>query len=177
MKREMFGYRSRKSQTKGDRSPGKPVHEVDSEEGKAKDNPPNYEGKEHMKYKNPGFSKHNIRYPEDEPHMRGKVSKEESHRMEDDYHMDTPDQTYDTLAAKIPRARMNMDMPNQEDPKPLQGNMVTQVPYEGVQDEDGEEDMGPNYMQGSGGEPEGSDLPKEDRKKMIVAVMKRKMKK
>lgn len=172
MERKMFGYRNRKSQSRGERSPGRPAHDVDPEEGKAKDNPPNYEGKEHVRFKNPGYSSHHIRFPEDEPHMRSSVSKEESHRMEDDYHMDgVPNLTESTLPEKIKRARMNMDMPNQEDPKPLQGNMVTDVPYEGVEDEDGEEDMGPNYMQGSGGQD------KEHRKKMIVAVMKRKMKK
>lgn len=168
MERKMFGYRTRKSQTRGMRDPGRPVHDMDSDEGKAEDNPPNYEGKEHVRYKNPGYSSHHIRYPEDEPHMKSNVSRDETHEMEDNYHMGVPDQTEDSLPAKIKRARMKMDDPDYYKPKPLLGNPVHNVPYEGEEDTTGEEEMGPHDMQGES---------KEHRKKMVVAVMKRKMKK
>lgn len=174
----MFGHRlkGKRPDVQG-RDPGLPPNynrgrSDDDYTEKAKDNPPNYEGKEHVRYKNPGYSSHHIRYPEDEPHMRGKVTKEESHRMEDDYHMDVPDQTEDTLPAKIKRAHMLMDAPNQQDPKPLRGNIVHNVGYEGEEDTSGEEEMGPHDMQ-----EDDEKMPKEHRKKMIVAVMKRKMKK
>jgi len=170
MERKMFGHRRKKSQD-SERTPGRPFNNRDSDFGKAKDNPSNYEGKEHVKYKDPGYSKHDIRYPEDEPHMKSKVSKEEMHEMEDNYHMDVPDQTEDSLPAKIKRARMKMDDPKFGKPKPILGNPVHNVPYEGEEDTTGEEEMGPNDMQDS------DRGPKEYRKKMIVAVMKRKMKK
>jgi hypothetical protein len=143
---------------------------MDESLGKEKDNPPGYEGREHVKYKNPGFSKHDIRYPKDEPHMKSRVGKNEMHEMEDNYHMGVPDQTDDTLPAKIKRARMKMDAPDQEDPKPILGNPVHNVPYRGEEDTSGEEEMGPNDMQSN------SSMPKEHRKKMIVAVTRRKMK-
>src|SRR5260221_46866 len=127
----------------------------------------NYEGMEHIKYKNPGYSRHNIRIPQDEPHMKSHVSREEEHEMEDNYHMGVPNQTKYELEAKIKRARMKMDAPDQEDPDELRGNMVHNVPYEGDEDTSGEEEMGPNDMQ--------SGMSKERRKKMIVAVTKRKM--
>lgn len=166
---KMFGRRLVKKSSEG-RVPGQPPNGMkEPAEGKVKGGPSSYEGKEHMKYKNPGFTSHKIRYPEDEPHMKSRVSKEEMHEMEDNYHMDTPDQTENTLASKIKRARMNMDAPDQEDPKPLLGNLVRNVGAKGLEDEDGEEDEGPNMMQGSGS--------KESRKKMIVAVTRRKMKK
>ena len=167
MKTKMFGHRVKKSRN-SEMVPGQPKNNLDMAQGKEKDNPPGYEGKEHVKYKNPGFSKHHIRIPEDEPHMKSRVSKAESHEMEDNYHMDVPDQTEDTLPAKIKRSRMKMDAPNQEEPKPLRGNMVTTVPAKGVEDEDGEEEMGPNDMQ---------EASKSNRKKMIAAVVKRKMRK
>lgn len=176
MERKMFGHRlKRKSESMG-RDPGAGQNYNSSRgdedfSGRAKDAPPNYEGKEHMKYKNPGFSKHKIRYPEDEPHMKSEVSKEESHRMEDDYHMDIPDQTEDTLPEKIKRARMKMDAPNQQDPKPILGNLVHNAPYRGEEDTSGEEEMGPNEMQSN------SQLPKEMRKKMIAGIARNKMKK
>ena len=134
-------------------------------EEKAKDNPSNYEGSEHIKYKNPGYSEHDIRFPKDEPHMKSHASKEETHEMEDNFHKEVPNQTKDTLPAKIPRARMKMDAPDQEDPDELQGNMVRETEKKGVEDTSGEEKMGPNDMQ------------KEGRKKMIIAVMRRKMRK
>jgi hypothetical protein len=168
MKTKMFGYRSRKAAHSG-MLPGKSMNDLDMAQGKAKDAPSNYEGKEHVRYKNPGFSKHEIRYPEDEPHMKSRASKEEMHEMEDNYHMETPDQTPDSLPAKIKRTRMKMDAPDQEDPKPLRGNIVHNVPYEGEEDTSGEEEEGPNYEQ------EG--MSKDHRKKMIAAVVKRKMKK
>lgn len=146
----------------------------------AEDNPKSYEGKEHVKYKNPGFSKHEVDLPEDEPHMRSNVSKNEMHEMEDNFHMKTPEQTKHELAKNIKRARMKMDAPDQEEPAKLRGNMVTNTPMEGVEDEDGEEEMGPNHMQGSGenkDEDDEDNLPKEQRKKMIVSIVKRKMKK
>lgn len=169
MQRKMFGHRLKK-RSDSERVPGEPINDMDNSFGQEKDNPPNYEGKEHVKYRNPGYSKHDIRYPEDEPHMKSRVSKNEMHEMEDNYHMDVPDQTEDTLPALIPRARMKMDAPNQQDPKPILGNPVHNVPYRGEEDTSGEEEMGPNHMQSSG-------RSKEDRKKMIVAVTRRKMKK
>lgn len=170
MNSKMFGHRLKKRSSDSSRTPGEPYNNMDSASGKSQDNPPGYEGKEHVKYKNPGFSKHDIRYPQDEPHMKSRVGKEEMHEMEDNYHMGVPDQTEDTLPAKIKRARMKMDAPDQEDPDPLRGNIVHNVGYEGEEDTSGEEEMGPNDMQSSG-------MPKEKRKKMIVAVTRRKMKK
>ena len=170
MKTKMFGHRLKRKSSDSARVPGEPYNNMDSSEGKAEDNPPGYEGKEHVKYKNPGFSKHDIRYPKDEPHMKSRVSKNEMHEMEDNYHMDVPDQTEDSLPAKIKRARMKMDAPDQEDPKPILGNPVHNVPYRGEEDTSGEEEMGPNDMQSGG-------MSKDKRKKMIVAVTRRKMKK
>lgn len=167
MKTKLFGHRVKKKSDSG-RVPGEPYNDLDGSLGKEKDNPPDYEGKEHVKYKNPGFSKHDIRFPEDEPHMKSHVGKNEMHEMEDNYHMDVPDQTEDTLEAKLKRARMKMDAPNQEDPKPLLGNIVHNVGYKGEKDTTGEEEMGPNDMQSNS---------KESRKKMITAVVRRKMKK
>lgn len=166
----MFGHRmKRKPHDIGD-DPGRGANynmgrSDDDYTERAEDAPPGYEGKEHVRYKNPGYSSHNIRIPQDEPHMKSHVGREESHEMEDDYHMGIPDQTEDTLPAKIKRAHMLMDAPNQQDPKPLRGNIVHNVGYEGEEDTSGEEEMGPHDMQ----------LDKEGRKKMIVAVMKRKM--
>ncbi len=159
---KLFSHKRRKAEN--GRVPGKPYSNVDDSYGKEKDGPSGYEGKEHVKYKDPGYSKHKIRYPEDEPHMKSNVSKEESHEMEDNYHMEVPDQTEDSLPATIKRARMSMDDPHQEDPKPLLGNLVRNV-KEGIKDTSGEEEMGPNDMQ------------KEAKKKTIIAVMKKKMKK
>lgn len=169
MERKMFGHRVKKK-SDSERTPGKPYGDSSeaSSYGKSKDGPPGYEGKEHVKYKNPGFSKHNILFPQDEPHMKSNIDSNEEHEMEDNYHMDVPDQTEDTLEAKLKRARMKMDAPDQEDTKPLRGNMVHNVPYKGEEDTSGEEERGPNNMQGGN---------KEHRKKMIAAVMKRKMKK
>ena len=138
--------------------------------GKSKENPPGYEGKEHVKYKDPGYSPHHIRFPEDEPHMKSHINKNEMHEMEDNFHHEVPDQTHYDLAAKLKRARMKMDAPDQEDPDELRGNMVSNTRSEGVEDTSGEEEMGPNDMQSSKGS-------KEKRKKMIVAITKRKMKK
>lgn len=159
---KMFGHRMKK------RSPYSGEDQIRS--GRATGNPPDYEGKEHVHYANPGYSKHNIRIPEDEPHMKSHVRREEEHEAEDDYHMDVPNQTEHTLPKHIKRAHMLMDAPNQQDPKPLRGNIVHNVPYEGEEDTSGEEEMGPHDMQE---DREG----KEHRKKMVVAVMKRKMKK
>lgn len=186
MKTKMFGHRGKKS---SGRVPGQPFNDAGESdessykyvkgkdfsavrgmaEGKSKDNPSGaYEGKEHMKYKDPGYSSHHIKFPEDEPHMgRSSVSKNEMHEMEDNYHHDVPDQTHYDLAAKIKRARMKMDAPDQEEPDRLRGNMVTTNGSEGVEDTSGKEEMGPNDMQ--------SGMSKEHRKKMIVAVTRRKM--
>jgi hypothetical protein len=174
MERKMFGHRLKKRPPE-ERDPGLPPNfsryqSDDDYNEKAEDAPPGYEGKEHVKYKNPGYSSHDIRIPEDEPHMKSHVSRDESHEAEDDYHMGVPNQTEDELPRKIPRAHMLMDAPNQEDPKPLRGNIVHNVDYEGEEDESGEEEMGPNDMQ------EPTHMPKEMRKKMIVAIMKKKMK-
>ena len=184
----MFGYRSRKHSDSA-RVPGEPYNDSDYDRGNeneqsekyvrskdfpqkegrnevAKDNPSNYEGKEHVKYKNPGYSRHNIRIPQDEPHMKSHVSKEETHEMEDNFHMKIPSQTKYDLEAKRKRARMKMDAPDQEEPDELEGNLVRTV-GKGIEDTSGEEEMGPNDMQ--------SGMSKERRKKMIVAVTKRKM--
>ena len=166
---KMFGHRNKKYRD-SEIVPGRPANDLDMPQGKARDNPPNYEGREHVKYKNPGYSKHDIRYPKDEPRMKSRVSRDEMHEMEDNYHMDVPDQTPDSLPSRIPRARMKMDAPDQQDPKPILGNPVHNVPYRGEEDTSGEEEMGPNYNQ----EEEG--LPKEHRKKMAIAIIKRKMK-
>lgn len=193
MKTKMFGHRLKK-RAQHSRVPGEPYNDMDYERGneneqsykyvkgkdfpqneegtsfgKDKDGPPGYEGKEHVKYKDPGHSPHHIRYPEDEPHMKSHVDSNETHEMEDNYHRSVPDQTEYSLEAKLKRARMKMDAPDQEDPDFLRGRMTYGVGYEGVEDTSGEEEMGPNEMQ--------SGMPKESRKKMIVAVMKRKMNK
>lgn len=160
---KMFGYQVRKKSSMNGRE-GQGMRSM------AKDNPPNYEGKEHVKYKNPGFTRHKVNLPEDEPHMKSHVSRNEEHEMEDNYHMGVPDQTKHTLAKNIKRAMMKMDMPDQEDPDELQGNIVHNVGVEGEEDTSGLEQMGPNYMQKA-------PSSKEHRKKMISAVMKKKMKK
>lgn len=152
MEKKLFGHR-------------KKGHVPEEIEEMAKDNPPKREGLEHIKYKDPGYSRHDIRYPKDEPHMSSHKSKAESLEDTDNYHMEVPNQTKKSLPAKIPRARMKMDAPDQEDPDELQGNMVRETEKKGVEDTSGEEKMGPNDMQ------------KEGRKKMIIAVMKRKMRK
>lgn len=191
MKTKMFGHRLKK-RSDSERTPGEPyntegydrgdenessygyVKSKDTSQkggayGKDKDGPAGYEGKEHVKYKDPGYSSHHIRFPEDEPHMKSNVGKNEMHEMEDNFHESVPDQTHYSLEAKLKRARMKMDAPDQEDPDPLRGNMTHNVGAEGVEDTSGEEEMGPNDMQ--------SGMPKEHRKKMIVAVTKAKMKK
>jgi hypothetical protein len=145
-----------------------PQKEKGTSFGRSKEGPPGYEGKEHVKYKDPGYSSHEIRFPEDEPHMKSSVGRNEMHEMEDNYHKGVPDQTNYSLEAKLKRARMKMDAPDQEDPDPLRGNIVHNVGYEGEEDTSGEEEMGPNEMQ--------LGMPKEKRKKMIVAITKRKMK-
>ena len=170
----MFGYKKRGRSSRNtqvvseEREKGPPIVQGHKKfaMNRAKDNPANYEGKEHVKYKDPGYSSHEINFPDDEPHMKSHVSRNEEHEMEDNFHMDVPDQTEDTLPSKLKRAHMLMDSPEQEDPKPLRGNLVNDVGFEGEEDTSGEEEMGPNKMQS-----------KEGRKKMIVAVMKRKMKK
>lgn len=193
MKTKLFGHRLKK-RSDSERVPGEPWNDQsydmgDEKEddykyvkgkdfpqkepgtsfGRDKDGPAGYEGKEHVKYKDPGYSSHHIRFPEDEPHMKSYASKEETHEMEDNYHHSVPDQTHYSLEAKLKRARMKMDAPDQEDPDPLRGNIVHNVGYGGEEDTSGEEEMGPNDMQ--------SGMPKEHRKKMIVAVTKAKMKK
>ena len=193
MKTKMFGHRLKK-RSDSERVPGEPYNDAGYDRGdeneddykyvKGKDfpqkekgtsfgrdkgGPKGYEGKEHVKYKDPGHSPHHIRFPEDEPHMKSHVGMNEEHEMEDNYHHSVPDQTHYSLEAKLKRARMKMDAPDQEDPDELRGNIVHNVGYEGEEDTSGEEEMGPNDMQ--------SGMPKEHRKKMIVAVTKRKMQK
>lgn len=169
MERKMFGHRIKRKSSEG---MGESIIQ-----GTSKGNPPGYEGKEHVKYKNPGFTRHDIRIPEDEPHMKSHVSPNEEHEMEDNYHMDVPNQTEKNLPAHIKRAKMAMDAINQQDPKPLRGNITHNVPYAGEEDTSGEEQMGPHDMQENEGSERHSDGHKEHRKKMIMAVMKRKMKK
>lgn len=157
---KMFGYAKRG---------GKPNYSIINDE-MDKDGPPDYEGKEHVRYKDPGHSPHEIEEPEDEPHMKSRVSRDEEHEMEDNYHMGIPKQTKRSLPHDIKRARMKMDAPNQQSPKALLGNLTTSIPLRGVEDTSGEKMEGPNEMQEDTN-------PKEHRKKMIVAVMKRKIKK
>lgn len=165
----MFGHRIKKTADFG-RVPGQPFNQGNFNYGHEEDGPPNYEGKEHIRYKNPGFTRHHIRNPEEQPHAKHNVGKEEMHEMEDNYHMETPDQTQYTLEKKIKRARMKMDAPDQQDPDDLRGNIVHNTPYKGEVDTTGEEEEGPNEMQSDR-------MPKEHRKKMIVAVMRNKMRK
>ena len=192
MKTKMFGHRLKRKPADSGMNPGRPYNSKDFERGdeneesyeyvkskdfpdsdirnsygKSKDAPPGYEGKEHVQYRDPGQTRHEIRFPEDEPHMKSNVSRNETHEMEDNYHMGVPNQTKYELENKLKRAHMLMDAPNQQDPKPIRGNPVHEVGYEGEEDASGEEEMGPNDMQ----------MPKESRKKMIVAITKRKMKK
>lgn len=191
MKTKLFGHRLKKRSDSG-RVPGEPYNDLQYDEGreneesheyvkskdfpqkekgtsfgKNKGGPPNYEGKEHVKYKNPGYSSHHIRFPKDEPHMKSHVTRNEEHEMEDNFHKSVPDQTEYSLQDKLKRARMKMDAPDQEEPDTLRGNMVHNVGYDGDEDTSGEEEMGPNDMQSGGS--------KEHRKKMIVAVTRRKM--
>lgn len=151
--RKMFGHYKRRRERR-------------EEDGRVEGNPPGYEGKEHVKYRDPGHSPHHIKYPEDEPHMKSYIDREETHEMEDNFHMGVPDQTERELPAKIKRARMKMDMPNYNDPKPIPGNPVHNVNRGEIYD-DGIEEMGPNYEQ----EP----MSKEHRKKMVIAVARRRM--
>lgn len=192
MERKMFGHRLKKK-ADHQRVPGEPYNDMDYEGGnedeedykyvkgkdfpqnepgtsygRSKDSPPGYEGKEHVKYKDPGYSSHHIRFPEDEPHMKSHVDSNETHEMEDNFHHDVPDQTHYSLEAKIKRARMKMDAPDQQDPDDLRGNLVSNV-GQGEEDTSGREEMGPNDMQ--------KGMSKDHRKKMIVAVTKRKMNK
>lgn len=171
MERKMFGHRMKRKSPEIGRDPGSPhnMSDMDRAMEKNKDSPPGYEGKEHVRYENPGYSSHHIRFPQDEPHMKSHVTRDEEHEAEDDYHMGVPNQTKMNLEKNLKRAHMLMDAPNQQDPKPLRGNIVHNVAYEGEEDTSGEEEMGPNDMQSG-------DMPKEHRKRMVMAVMKRKMK-
>lgn len=149
----------------------KSAHRRDEME-RDKDGPAGYEGKEHVKYKDPGYTREKIKFPEDEPHMKSHVGKEEMHEMEDNYHMDVPDQTYDTLPKKIPRASMIMDEPME--PKPLIGNLVETSGKKGLKDEDGEENYGPNENQEN--DVKGQTFSSKDqRKKLAVSMIKRRM--
>ena len=77
MEKKMFGHRVKRRHPES-RDPGLPANydrsrSDDDYTEKVKDSPPNYEGKEHVKYKNPGYSKHDIRFPQDEPRMKSHV--------------------------------------------------------------------------------------------------------
>ena len=157
MERKLFGHRQKKRSSEEE-------HDSYQHDGRVKDAPAGYEGKEHVKYEDPGYSSHEINYPEDEPHMKSHISENEEHEMEDNYAMKVPHQTDYDLPTKLARARMKMDAPDQEDPDDLRGNLVHNGSYAGEEDTSGEEEEGPNDMQ------------KEGRKKLIVAVMKKKMK-
>lgn len=132
----------------------------------------NYEGKEHVKYKDPGYSRHKVKLPEDEPHMKSHASVQEGHEMEDNYHMKTPDQTPKNLDKRIPRAHMIADEPFK--PAKITGELVTKT-GKGIEDDDGIEDMGPEMYQKDDGD--GSRDGKEKRKKVIASVIKNKMRK
>lgn len=136
---------------------------------KAKDGPAKYEGKEHVHYEEPIHSRHHIRFPDDEPHMKSHADEEEEHEAEDDFHMDVPHDTEYTLPKHIKRAHMYRD--DVDEPLKRYGNLVSTGVNKGVLDDEmeGEEKMGPEYMQ------EDSEH-KDRRKKMIAAVVKRKMK-
>jgi hypothetical protein len=92
MKTKLFGHRQKK-RSDSQRVPGEPyntegydrgdenqnsykyvkskdVREGGFPEGRSKNGPANYEGKEHVKYRNPGHTRHDIRFPQDEPHMK-----------------------------------------------------------------------------------------------------------
>lgn len=129
-----------------------------------------YEGKEHVKYKDPGYAKHKVRIPEDEPKMKSYVSVEEGHEMEDNYHMDTPDQTPKNLEKNIKRAHMIADEPFK--PPKITGDLVTKT-GKAIEDDDGMEEMGPETYQKDEGDGEG----KAKRKRVVAAFIKRKMKK
>ncbi len=131
-----------------------------------------YEGREHVKYKDPGYAIHKVRIPEDEPHMKSHASEEEAHEMEDNYHMDTPDQTPKNLEKNIKRAHMYADEPFK--PPKIAGDLVTMT-GKYIEDDDGMEDMGPEMYQKD--EDDSSREGKEKRKKVIAAVIKKKMKK
>lgn len=139
---------------------------------KAEGGPSGYEGKEHVHYKDPGYTREKIKFPEDEPHMKSHVGKEEMHEMEDNFHMDVPDQTEYDLEKKIPRASMLMDGP--QGPKPLVGNLVETSGKKGLKDEDGEENYGPHTMQKDEGGKDPS-KSKQYRKKLAVSMIKRRM--
>lgn len=138
----------------------------------AEDNPPGYEGKEHVKYKNPGFTREKVNLPDEEPKMKSHVSKEEMHEMEDNFHMDVPDQTDYTLPKKIKRAFMKMDQEPHEKSQPMHGNLVTRVSEKGLQDSSGEERYGPEEEQEDYNNRPSS---KTNRKKIAIAVIRRKM--
>lgn len=140
-----------------------------------------YEGKEHVKYQDNEKSRHFIKYPQDEPHMKSRVSKEESHQAEDNYHMPVKI-TEQKLPAKIPRARMEMEMEDRRSGGKLKryGNLVS-MNGKGIEDENtGTEKMGPmNYQ--SDDESKASERKDEAdfkgiRKKVIAGVLKKKMK-
>jgi hypothetical protein len=107
--------------------------------------------------------------------MKSRVGKEEMHEMEDNFHMDVPNQTPKNLEKNIKRAFMKMDQPDEEGAKPLHGNLVTKVSEKGMKDEDGWEDYGPEKMQEDSGERKSPN--KAHRKKIAIAVIRRKMNK
>jgi hypothetical protein len=193
MERKMFGHRLKKFNNNA-RTPGEPINDqqydqgseqeesfgyvkshdspnrtIKNREGMNKDAPPGYEGKEHVKYRDPGQTRHHIKFPEDEPHMKSHVDSNETHEAEDDYHMGVPSQTKYDLESSLKRAHMRMDADLDEpnDHEKIFGNPTYNVGKEGKEDFDGQEEEGPEDMQKA---------PKEHRKKMIAAVMRRKMK-
>lgn len=155
-----------------------PEYEMPESKGEPKKG---YEGKEHVKYHDNEKSRHFIRYPQDEPHMKSRVSKEEMHEAEDDYHMPTHI-TEMKLPKRIPRARMEMEMEDRRSGGKLKryGNLVSET-GKGIEDGNtGIENMGPMEYQRDDEDKESERKDEEDfrgiRKKVIAGVLKKKMK-
>ena len=106
-----------------------------------------YEGKEHVKYREPGMTRHEIKFPQDEPHMKGKVSKEESHEMEDNFHMKTNISKPGHLPKKIKRAHMAIEDFESYDPSMRYGNLVSKDGKGVSVGSSGKEQLGPKMHQ------------------------------
>ena len=129
-----------------------------------------FEGREHIKsYEemDPEKSKHDVRYPQDEPHMKSRISKQEAHEEEDDYHFKNPHRV-EKLPKNLPD---NHGRDDEVETRKRVGNLMTKsnLPIideheSGFPDEEEEEEK-PRAM------------PKEHRKGMIIAVLQRKLKK
>jgi len=129
-----------------------------------------YEGKEHMmsyKQMDPEKSKHTVRIPEDEPHMKSRITKQEAHQEEDDYHFKTPHRK-EKLPANLPDKH---GRDGEISPMKRVGNLVTTTNKPMVD----EHESGYEDEEEEASKPRA--LPKEHRKGMIIAVLQRKLKK